>query len=347
MASSQTGVIPVKNYIPEELHLERKDYEEAIESKRGMEDSELRNYYDDEVIVYEVEEALDGENVKIPDLVIEKQPNRSPEEITNGILADELGGGVDVLYLRRDESGDVRYGMEFCRDHGMFRDIEFNGFPDFLHHVEAVGEAYGPLYDAGIIHDDLIGMRRGSGRLSRTPYIRNIMVSGATGDATMIDFEDAHFQDEPRLKASTNGQHILEMEPETVDEEYFAIVNSLIIHGILDVDHFEKMAERPLEKTDLLAEDPRTGLDYFDKQKLGESEATNPKFMGMVREVEDSFEEGFHHGQVSSRRFYEQMKETAIPVDSEREQFIEDAAKKRRDEDINPQIEEWLQELEE
>ncbi len=336
-------IVPVKNYLPEELTLEPLPYEEARRRKRGMEDSQLERYYGDVVQAYDPAEANDDHNVKIPETVMEKSPNRVPHEMEFQILFDDLGAGAEVLYIRQDEEGEIWYGMPFYSFYGQLSDIKFNGFPDLLDHAEATGKAYGPLYDAEIMHEDLIGMWSGNGEWSGTPKLRNMLFSGNADHAIVIDAEDSHFMSEGSPKM--NSRHILEMNPQNRDDEYNAVRNALVIETLKSINHIHEIAERPINKTDILRNDPKTGLDYVDLNKLGSSSASNSDVNSMVREVEDRFERGFHDGQINVSRLQSNISDSVIDSSLDRNISIGKAAKKRMEDDIEPFVEETLEQL--
>lgn len=334
---------PVKNYIPPDLNLSSLSYDEALKTKRGMSDNTLQRYYTNDVVeVYSVDEAKDPSNVKIPDLVLEKTPNESKteQELKFAILADELGSGVEVLYLRENEDGDAVYGMPFLSEWGMFEDIKFNGFTDFLDHARAIGESYGPLYDANIIHEDLIGMRT-SGPWRGTPYLRNIMVSGNADEADIIDLEDARFADDASKKDLS--KHLHEMNPANRDEEYQAIENAILVEGVTSLDHFDNVANREIKKTDLLYQHPVSGLNYIDPKNFAQSEVSNADINALVNEIEGVFQEGWHEGQINADEFYRNTISTNIPINSPLEDRMEAAAKTRMKGDIEPAVKEWLE----
>lgn len=339
-------VTPVKAYIPETLTEERLDYEEARDLKLGMEDSTLERYYTQDIVeVLEVGEANDYTNVRIPDRVIEKIPQQGKEvnELSYGILADELGTGVDILYIR-EEDGEVRYGMPYLADAGQFKDIEFNGFLDFLEYTEAVGRAYGPLYWSDIMHEDLIGMRC-EGRLRHTPYLRNMMVSGFEDLAHTIDYEDAHLADMVSPK-TTETKHIKEMQPENRDDEYDAIFAALLSEALNSIDFmYDRVAERPIQKPDLISVDSETGLDYVDIHKLVKSDASNEDLQSMIHEIEERFEDGWRQGSITVQDFYRNQHQSEVPRRHERKDRLQDAARARLEEDIEPAVERWFDEL--
>ncbi len=346
-------VNPVKTYVPEELTERRLSYGDAVDLKLGMEDSELEMYYrtggnigENNVEVLEIGEASSYSNVKLPDRVIEKTPpeDKMVREISYGILGDELGTGPELLYVR-EKDGEIRYGMEYLADAGQFKDINFNGFRDFLDYAQAVGQAYGSLYAADIVHEDLIGMRRGPPELRHTPYLRNIMVSGDDDEATIIDFEDAHFEGETSPKCS-DGNHILEMEPENTDDEYDALRAGLLSEALNGVDYIHEKAERPIVKQDLLGYDQETGLDYVDFNKLQQRDVYNEDVDALIVKMEERFEEGWANAtEGCSRSFCRNQQQSTIERNHGPQRRLRDAARARLKQDIEPTVERWINEL--
>lgn len=345
-------VIPVKEYIPEELTEQRLDYEEAEVLKLGMEDSELEKYYrtgdgagPNNVEVLSINEANNYSNVQLPDRVIEKTPKDGKEvnEIGYGILAEELGAGVPILYVR-ERDDEIRYGMEYLEDAGQFKDVEFNGFRDFLDYSEAVAESYAPLYWGKVMHEDLIGQRGTNARLPHTPYLRNIMVTGSKDKAYVIDFEDAHLEGEPSLK--TDSKHIHEMQIRNTDHEYEAVFNSLVSEALNEIEFlYDRVPEQPIQKTDMITVDSETGLDRVDTRKLTGGDVSNQDFNSLVRRLEEVFEEAWSESKPSTDRFYRNQSHSTIDTDHERQKTIDEAVRVRLKEDIEPTVEQWIDDL--
>lgn len=311
---------PTEKFISDMIELDFLATEEFMERKsRTIQDSSVRSYLAQGIVeVAEIEDSLDGSNITLPNMVIEKKANRELNEISTGLLMDELDVGPDILYLRRDEEGKVRYGMELLFDYGTFSDVELNGFNDFLNYVESVGETMALKHQAGIIHDDLIGMRT-HGEWRNTSYTRNLMVSGTNYDSKIIDWEDAHFDDQPSYK--DRSKQLGDMNPETRDDEYQAVLNSLIIEGLRTLDIFEeeagvKVSGKTAIKENLFSYDREKDLNYTDIEKL-EQHVGNADFSNLINHVRDRFETGIHQGMLSVDQIYQNFAESRIPTSNQ------------------------------
>lgn len=295
----EAEIKPVKKRLPEKINLKQISTSDVLEEVKAYEikDSSLSQYLEKEIVtVYSTEEAHATHNIDLPEYIIEKKAKRPENELKFGILADELDAGVEILYLRRNDSNELVYGSPFLKQSGMFRDMPFGNFKRYLEYVESVGEALGPLYQTRVIHDDLIGMR-GGGDFRGLPYVRNIMVSGDNFQSILIDLEDARLEGEPRKKGES--KHLREMNPQNAGEEYEAVLKALICEGIAHLDIFEKEyqgvnGKGRLAKEQILSYDKQRGVDFVDLDNLQKN--TNPDFRGLIRHVGDKFEEGVTSG---------------------------------------------------
>lgn len=331
--------LSLKKFVPNDLEFEEVNYEDAIRRKLGMHDSTLRRYYEnDKVQVYEVEPSGSNGDL-IPELVIEKNPNRMPNEVVFGILADEIGAGPEILYLR-DEGDGISYGMPFLTDYGMFRDLDLNSVPDLHDYAEAVGEAFAGLYMADIMHEDLIGMTT-TGRFSHTPFLRNFMVSGSKDRATIIDYEDAHLGEKPPMKDHENP-HIRELVPADREDEYEAIEAAIFCDAIREFSEFwDEAAGHRIKNREFVDHDDLKQLDFVNIDKFVRIFDSNPEIRSAVREIEQSFERGLHSGTRDSGadELYEAVRSSEIDLNHEPRNNLRDAVRARKSEDIEPFLE--------
>lgn len=307
----EVPIEPLFDDIPETIELEELSQDSVYSAKRGKEDSSLATYLNTGIVsVYETEDYIREGNYHLSSHILEKDPNDAEKELTYGILMSELNAAPDILYIRENEDGELRYGMPFLQDYGMFGDIEFNSFSHFTEFVESVGRQYSRFYQHDLIHGDLIGMRTGNGEWTGTPKLRNTMIS-SDGDTQFIDMEDTRFQDEPLRKSRLD---LREMNPESKDDEYDAVLNSLLVEGIMNVDFFEKQSETELDKRQLIDYDDKSEENYINRNRLLQSNGVfGEDFKSIVKETLHAFEHGIDQGMFDLGGSYEQFDTPAIP----------------------------------
>jgi hypothetical protein len=283
-------LVPLDNQTPEDLDAEWYSREEAEQAKRLKVDNLLGDYYIDDI-----EDSSDEGVVRVgksDDIgyILEKKL-KTESELGYTVLADVLGVGPTTFYVRKD-GDEIFLGEEFKRDFGMFEDQSYDGFADFSDYTHEVGKAAGRIWDANIMHDDLVRTEM-NGKYSNTQYVANIMVSGPEDEASIIDMERARFEDWGPLRGIGTNMN------QTVEDEKNAVKSAIMSEAIRS---FDDMIER-------LYLDERSAADLFTLNDMGvkvvDEDALPPKLDEIITGndtepgVKNAFDRGVGDGRIN------------------------------------------------
>ncbi|MFB6190185.1 MAG: hypothetical protein ABEJ91_01300 [Candidatus Nanohaloarchaea archaeon] len=327
-------VLTLENGIPENLDIEWYDEGDAHRAKRMKRDGLLSEYYTQD---YQDDGVVRVGKSESTGLILEKQM-KSETEPHFTLLAEALGIGPEVYYLRHDEEEDQIYaGVEFLKEFGMPEDLDYDGMDDFLDYAYTIGQTLGPLWDVGVMQDDLIRTEKGE-EYGNTAYLTNIMLSGPDDEAAVIDMERSHFEEHETREFGTNMN-------ETVEDEIEAVESALVSQAVRSFDDI--IEELYLDKEsaeNLFAPGPNSMYRTVDPERMpaelesdifetGEEEDEGRAESSAVRE----FRRGLADGTANPLKMEDRMSNNKVINVGSLPQEPEDAAR-----ELYRQLDGWL-----